>query len=80
MSAAPYDLVRAEDPDTGAQITITRAGAKSHGLKVLDSKDAVDAAGLPLPAKPRTDKAGQPTTPKTTPSSKSAPQSAGKES
>lgn len=58
MASSPYDLVRVEDT-TGAQFTTTRAHAESTGLKVL-SKDATDYMGRPLPALPRTDKAGQP--------------------
>lgn len=62
---SPYDLVRVQCPDTGAQFTTTRAAANGAGAKVLD-KDAVDHAGKPLPAKPRTTKAGQSPAPRDT--------------
>lgn len=57
--ASPYDLVRVEDP-AGHQFTTSRAFAAGTDLKVLSGKDATDEKGRPLPALPRTDKAGQP--------------------
>lgn len=53
------DYVRVTDPANGSQVTITRGHAKAAGLKPLD-RDAVDRYGVPLPALPRTDKAGEP--------------------
>lgn len=57
--ASPYDLVRVEDPSTGHQFTTTRAATAGTDFKVL-TKPATDDKGSPLPALPRTDKAGRP--------------------
>lgn len=57
--ASPYDLVRVEDPTTGHQWTTTRAATDGTDLKVLN-KAATNEKGRPLPALPRTDKAGKP--------------------
>jgi|GEM_PF-3128586 len=57
--ASPYDLVRVSDPHSGAHVTVTRAAADAAGLTPLKA-DAVDRFGAPLPAKPRTTKAGEP--------------------
>jgi len=56
---AVYELVRVEDPSTGHQFTTTRVHAKSAGLRVLD-KGTTDSIGRPIPARPRTNKAGRP--------------------
>ena len=54
-------FVRCKGPD-GAEFTIDERAAKSMGDKVtvLKDKPAVDGNGRPMPAKPVTDKAGQP--------------------
>lgn len=56
---AVYERVRVEDPSTGHQFTTTSVHAKSAGLKVLD-KGTADNIGRPVPARPRTNKAGRP--------------------
>lgn len=45
------EFVRAKDPKTGHEVSVTRQFAEGYKLEVLD-KDAVDANGRPLPAKP----------------------------
>lgn len=56
MADSPYDLVRVSTPS--AHVTVTRAAAELAGLTPLKA-DAVDRYGKPLPAKPRTTKAGE---------------------
>ena len=56
---AVYERVRVEDPSTGHQFTTTRVHATTAGLTVLD-KDITDSVGRPIPARPRTNKAGRP--------------------
>ena len=46
------EFVRAKDPETGHEVTVTRKFAEGYKLEVLD-KDAVDANGRPLAAKPK---------------------------
>lgn len=60
-NGAPYDLVRVKTEN--GESTIYRITATQRGLTVLD-KPAVDEHGRALPHKPRTDKAGNPATPK----------------
>lgn len=56
---AVYERVRVEDPSTGHQFTTTTVHAKRAGLTVLD-KATADEIGRPVPARPRTNKAGRP--------------------
>lgn len=49
-------FVRAVDPVSGAEITVSAELAQAAGLTVLDGRDALDEYGRPLPAKPRIDK------------------------
>lgn len=60
----PRKFVRATDPDTGAEVSVTEQRAKALGLQVHANKKATGLYGQPLPAKPRTDKAGKPVAPK----------------
>lgn len=53
--SSPYDLVRVSDPVSRAHVTVTRGVAEAAGLRVLKSP-AVDAYGVPLPAKPYVDR------------------------
>ena len=55
---------RYKDPTSGDEFTADERAGTAMGLKPLD-KDAVDASDRPLPAKPNTDKAGNPTATKT---------------
>lgn len=52
-------FVRVKGPD-GAEFTIDERAVKTLGVSVLKDKPAVDRNGRALPAKPSTDKAGQP--------------------
>lgn len=54
------EFVRATDPVSGAEVTVTRQRAKALDLKVLDKPATSGQFGYPLPAKPRTTKAGTP--------------------
>lgn len=56
---AVYEPVRVEDPSTGHQFTTTSVHAATAGLKVLN-KAIRDDTGRPIPARPRTTKAGRP--------------------
>lgn len=62
MSASPYDLVRVQDPISGAEYTTTVAVAEAADLTVLDKKP-LDDFGRPAAPLPRTDLAGQPVAP-----------------
>ena len=53
-------LVRAKDPVSGAEVTVSEEYAEAQGLTVLKNKPAHDVFGKTLDPKPRTDKAGEP--------------------
>ena len=57
-------FVRVKGPD-GSEFTIDERAVKGMGLVALN-KPAVDKNGRPLPVKPHTTKAGQPTASHTT--------------
>lgn len=51
-------FVRAVDPVSGAEVTVTEQRAKALKLEVKSDKPATGNYGHALPAKPRTTKAG----------------------
>lgn len=46
------EFVRAKDPETGAEVTVSRQFAEGYKFEVLD-KEALDGMGRPLPSKPK---------------------------
>ena len=47
------EFVRAKDPETGHEVTVTRQFAEGYNFEVLADKKAVDDNGRPLPSKPK---------------------------
>ena len=47
------EFVRAKDPETGHEVTVTRQFAEGYNFDVLTDKAAVDGMGRPLPSKPK---------------------------
>ena len=57
----PYEIVRVSGPNGHESLRrVVVEGLKDY--TILDGEPAVDSFGYPLPSKPRTDLAGQPTT------------------